>query len=698
MKTNLLALSLIACCAAGAATPNFLARRDYLGLTTQHIAVADTNSDGFPDVITLTQILLGNGNGTFRPGPAVHTGLFSDGRFLASDVNGDGKVDLVVAGSVSETPWGIGICLGNGDGTFQPAVFYQAGSDPSISQVLVADFNQDGWPDVAAIGPSGVWLYLGEGGGAFQQGVLIPVNGYGTKASPSFVAADFNGDGHQDLAVATDTGFTILPGNGNGSFGTQQDVNTGLGTGSLETGDFNVDGHPDIIFMTSYGAFVYLNNGTGGFPNRNYVSLPLTLPVAIGDVNGDGIPDLVDAGVYIALGKGNGAFKPPIYYPVEADGASMVVLADLRNNGRMDIVADAQVAVSVLLNQGKGHFEDGLWIPLTGGGNCGAAADYNGDGKPDLAVNNAQGVTILLGTGKSATPFTTGATLALSNAGCMVTGDLNGDGIPDLLVPANGTVVVYLGNGDGTFTQKGSTATPTGGYLALGDFNHDGKLDFATSGNLLALSNGDGTFQAPAPFVPNVLPPTAKSGFTNLAAADLNGDGWPDVVLGDAQNYYLYVLINDQHGGFTQSVISSEPAAGQIAFADLNRDGKLDMVTAGVPDLNSLEAHIYLGDGQGGFTYKGKVSAPLVYGGSLVAADVNGDGIVDINEQGENTLGIFFGKGDGTFRQPFYIGAGANPGDLLVENLHGQAPSAGLPDFVLPDRSGGVMVLINLTR
>ena len=115
----------------------------------------------------------------------------------------------------------------------------------------------------------------------------------------------------------------------------------------------------------------------------------------------------------------------------------------------------------------------------------------------------------------------------MANAACLVTGDLNGDGIPDLLVPSNGTVVAYLGNGDGTFTLKGNTATPSGGYLALGDFNHDGKLDFATSGNLLALGNGDGSFQTPTAIVSN--PP--GTGFSNIAAGDINNDGWPDLVL-----------------------------------------------------------------------------------------------------------------------------------------------------------------------
>jgi hypothetical protein len=96
-------------------------------------------------------------------------------------------------------------------------------------------------------------------------------------------------------------------------------------------------------------------------------------------------------------------------------GTYQVVLADLRRNGRTDIVVQDSAAVSVLLNDGKGRFEDGIWTPVADGARCGVAADYNGDGKPDLAVCTPKGITILLGTGKATSPYVTGATIPVSN-------------------------------------------------------------------------------------------------------------------------------------------------------------------------------------------------------------------------------------------------------------------------------------------
>jgi len=692
--------------AASIKAPAFAARRDYVSGYSNHAAtVGDTNGDGVPDLLQPSppsvSVLFGNGNGTFRSGPTSSIGIYG-APTVVTDLNGDGIVDLAVAGELTSGGHiGLGVSFGNGNGTFQTAVFYQAGTDSQAGGIVIGDFNADGIPDAVMVGESGLWLFTGKGGGAFNPPVLTPFTG-ARVSDLDLAMGDFNGDGKLDLVSVTPTGLAVFFGNGNGTFQPVETITTPAEPGWIATGDVNLDGRADIVVTFDFSAYVSLYMGTtsGGFTGLTHVYLPGAYQIAIGDVNGDGIPDLVNSSVYIALGKGNGTFGEPAYHAVEsAQGTYNAALADLRNDGLTDIVVQGAPGgtVSVLLALGKGRFEDGEWTPVTGGAGCGAVADYNGDGKPDLAVNTPSGVTVLLGTGKAGSPFTTGTNISLPGAACLVTGDLNGDGIPDLLVPAStasGSVVnAYLGNGDGTFTLKSSTAVTLPGYLALADFNNDGKLDFASSGNLLALGNGDGTFQAPAALV--ATPPYGN--FEGIAAGDINGDGWPDLALTATSVFEVYVLLNNRQGGFTQNVLDSglDSYPSQVLLAKLSHTGDMDMIFTNT----SGAAYVYLGNGKGGFTLSQTLGQyPVDLPATIMAADVNGDGIPDISLVQASTIGIYLGEGNGKLAAPFDIGAGPSPGSIYAANLRGQSPSTGLPDIAIPDFSGGVTVLINTTK
>src|ERR1022692_1045937 len=704
--------------AIAATTPpsaHFLARRDYVTSGSggaQLVRAADINGDKIPDIIatnpgtSVVWTLLGNGTGTYRTGPTTETGLQGIGGMALLDLNGDGVIDLVVSGGASSGLDGIGVCFGNGNGTFQPAIFYQAGTDYLINDLVIGDFNGDGIPDAVTVGASGVWLFLGKGGGVFNSGVLTAIQAPSVIKGISggrLAAADFNGDGHLDLAVAFDGypgGFVLLLGNGDGTFQAPvtRDVPPDGGENYIAVGDLNGDGRPDIVLSPGTGApvNVLINLGNGNFSKPLQVNMNGSAPIAIGDLNGDGIPDIVNALGTIVFGKGKGQFGAPVSYAVEnSQFPKDVIVAELHKAGVFDIVAAQYQGVSVLLNEGKGTFEDGEWIPVAGAGSCGAAADFNGDGKPDLAVPTGNGIVILLGTGKAGAPYTTGATIPMSGAGCPITGDLNGDGIPDILVGANslGGVGAYLGNGDGTFTLKG--VSPVGpGVIVTGDFNHDGKLDFADSTNQLALGNGDGTFQSPVNIVADPIP----TGYSWIAAGDVNNDGWTDILLTSPEYAYSYlvVLVNNQQGGFTQTLIKNGTGPRGVALADLNLDGNLDAVIWPV-GLNIAEVH--LGDGKGGFTLQEQAPKyPGLDTTMFSVGDVNGDGIPDLLLPADGSLGIAYGKGDGTFEPTVAWGAGGSPGQILLANLHGQAASANLPDIVSPDSGGGVTVLLNLTK
>src|ERR1700722_1255500 len=683
--------------------PDFFARRDYSGvLAPDEVQIGDANGDGIPDVVANSAgnitVLLGNGDGTFRTGPSEKI-FYDSSDFVATDLNGDGIVDLMIAGqSTTSGPSGIGVSMGNGDGTFASATFYQTATDTPFN-VIVGDFNGDGIPDVVATGGQGVWLLTGRGGGSFNAPVLAATTS-GTTA-----VGDFNGDEKLDLAMISSSGFSILYGNGNGTFQSPVFFTTPSAVRNIAVGSLIKGGPQSIVLSYAKGLYLYFGNGAGKFggpypKSVSYIGGINRGAIQIGDVNGDGNPDIVTAGVSILFGNGEGGFSIPHTYVISGNvgpyNATGVALADLANNGRTDIVTGGH-DVSVLLNLGKGGLEDGIWTNVTGGAGCGVKGDFNGDGKPDLAVNNANGVSILFGTGKYLTPFTAGTNIALPGAGCLVKGDLNGDGIPDLLVPFNGSpnsVNAYLGKGDGTFTLTSTTPIPnTGGYIAVGDFNHDGKLDFVTSGNLIALGNGDGTFQNPTDIVAD--PPS--TGFSGIAVGDINNDGWPDIVLTNNGIPYnnFFVLLNNHQGGFSQVPATIGALTTQPILADLNGDGNLDLV---VLATSSGAAVVLLGNGKGVFTQQVLLTGPIIdTPGLIMVSDVNGDGIPDIGVLAGDTLLLYLGQSGATYASPFGIGTGPSPGSLLTEDLHGQSPKANIPDIVVPDGSGGVDVLLNLT-
>jgi hypothetical protein len=366
LATCLLGLATLAG-ATDPTAPTFFARRDYTGLNAGWVQVADTNGDGVPDLIAALsnyiQVLFGNGDGTFGPAGA-NTGTNGGGdSFVAADVNGDGIVDIVQPGDNSQNQSGMGVCLGNGDGTFQKGTFYPvADNGPGfLGSVVIGDFNGDGILDVAGAGGSGIWLWTGKGGGLFNAGVLaVPLSTGGG----SIAATDFSGNGKLDIVATMAQSFAVLLGNGNGTFQAPKVFSLPSFPSGLALGALTKGGHPSIAVSTGSDAYLYFGNGAGGFAGPRVVSLPSSSRgVAIGDLNNDGIPDLVSPGGYIAFGTGAGEFKPALAYPVENLEGDFrnVVLADLRGNGMTDIVTDDVFGVSALLNLGIGKFEDGIW-------------------------------------------------------------------------------------------------------------------------------------------------------------------------------------------------------------------------------------------------------------------------------------------------------------------------------------------------
>ena len=705
------------------------------GRSPTQVAVADLNGDGKPDlVVTNTasgqssiSVLLGNGDGTFQSQQMLDVGnLFTS--VAVADVNGDGKPDLIVGVELGSGPTGaIAVLLGNGNGTFQAPQTSAAGIRPG--SLVLADVNGDGRLDVvlaedSSPGVSGsADVLLGNGNGTFQ-----PARTVFTAPVISYVAvADLNGDGKPDLAFSVRTAYglitewiSVLLGNGDGTFGAPQTIAAGVTP--IAVADMNHDGKPDLVLNGG----VMLGNGNGTFqPQLNYPIADGGYAVAVADVNGDGKLDVVESYtgsqnyVRVFLGNGNGTVAPPQTFAAGVQPLGLAV-SDLNNDGRPDIVVTGGFPdVDVLLGNNTGSFTGQTYQVVSrakppfpsiaafasqqtiGVGpepRSVVTADLNGDGKPDLVVVNSgfnsigqrlNSVGVMLGNGNGT--FAPERTFATGLAPWSVAvADVNHDGIPDLIV-ADGDgndVSVLLGNGNGTFGSRHTFATGVFPIsVAVADVNGDGKPDLIVPNYVsrtvsVLLGNGDGTFAPQQAFA-------TGSGSISVAVADFNHDGKLDLAVANRQWNSVSLLLGNGNGTFQPQVTYATGSTPDwIAAADVNVDGSPDIVVANQAG-NSVG--VLLGNGDGTFLPQQTFAAgdaPV----SIAVADVNGDGSPDVivTDYNANAAAVLLGNGDGTFQAIKTFATGMAPVAVAVADLNRD----GRLDLAVTNYSGSVSVLI----
>src|ERR1051326_2491473 len=493
---------------------------------------------------------------------------------------------------------------------------------------------------------------------------------------PMFVvAADFDGDGKLDLAVAdsnttANSTVTILLGNGNGTFEAQPAISLGLSAfnHSLAVGDFNGDGKLDIAVTNSQSNVVsiLLGNGDGTFP----APAPLTLPnvnkpssVAVGDFDGDGKLDL-------AL----------------ADGNTVLVVPGLRD----------------------GSFDTPLDLAQKNSPAFVTVADFNRDGIPDLAITSLsdKNICIRLGNGNDTFASCDGdfRRVVPATPQYIVAAELNGDGILDLVVPLDGSLIsVFQGASDGSLNSGQNLPVKSSSLSAVvADFNGDGKPDILSAnfrtGGFSFFSNttafviggafGDASFNITLD--QTSFPATAP---VALALGDFNRDGKIDLVTANSGNDNVSVFLGDGTGSFSltgQSPFDAGTTPAAVATGDFNRDGILDLTVANSGDGN---VSIFIGNGDGTFDPATPPTGSVVSAPAGVAiGDLNGDGrlALAVTNNSDDSVSVLLGNGDGTFQAANNFNTGDGPRGIVAADFNRD----GVLDLAIADQTDGKIVIL----
>ncbi len=601
-------------------------------------------------------------------------------RFVVTDVDVDGKQDVVFATFES-----INVAHGNGDGTFAALTVFSVPVNAYLFRVV--DVNADGKPDLVYGGPQQqfVSVSLNNGSGAFGTPQTYSTVSPNTSTIDSIEVGDLNGDTRPDIvAMHSGSGIAIVLLNTGTSFSAAQFYDAGTQyTHELAIGDVTGDGRADIVAANTSASTVSVlaNLGNGAFAGRVTYEVLSPYSIVLGDMDEDGMLDVVvgnmsltsETTVSILRNLGAGILGAPSSYvaaQVPLTEPRILASADVNGDGHLDVGASQTLGegASILLGTGTGQLGPPIIIATDQQSGSMAFSDLNADARKDLVLLNGESITPYLNNG---TPSLFDRRdrhqfgVTYSNRGVRMA-DLDGNGRPDLIgmgtpeSSSSSLVVTRLASGGGAFTSPSTMYTP--GLFpqrsAVADIDNDNRQDLLVLGYAGTGYAGRTFFNAGNGTLSPAISFSMVDQATLVRIGDLNGDGWRDLIV-PSYNPTNYDSVVHYYGGLgngqfaTGTVIWSGKYVEGVAIADLDMDGKLDVVVDNYTTVARRDLLRGVGNGTFHPPNQTLVSAMNTH---LASRDLNEDGKPDIIGffSYDNVISVALGIGDGTLAPPLY--------------------------------------------